>query len=205
MDKVIFKNKNHVLAFVYLEIALLLIIVWQLYRFLGLSIVSGELLFFQNEISVNEAYFLLVNIAVFMLLYVRISLKDKNVLKIHEDFSTVVFGKAKEKVLGVEKKIIIVFLFQVIFAIIIAISIAFYLDPEIQFPGFSEVAFPMNIIAFIAFLVFGFYVFAKTKPFREEVYDSGFLQKKLMPAQRLFPVKRITNKKTGSIRVKRKK
>lgn len=205
MDKVILKNKNHAIAFVYLEIALILLIVWQIYRFLGISLISGELKFFQNEISVNEAYLLLVNMAVFMILYVRISLKDKNVLKIHDDFSSIVFGKAKEKVLGIEKRIIILFLFQVIFASIIAISIAFYLDPEIQFPGFSEVPFPMNVIAFIAFLVFGFYVFAKTKPFRDEVYDAGFLQKKLMPAQRLFPVKRITNKKTGSIRVKRKK
>lgn len=198
MDKKIFKNKNQVMAFIYLEIALILAIIWQLYNFIGIRIVAGELLFFQNQIGVNEAYLLLVNIAVFMLIYVKISLKDEDVLKVHNEFSKIVFGKAKEKILGIEKRIIILVFFQFIFAFIIAIAIAFYLDPEISFPGFSEVPFPFNIIAFIGFLVFGFYVFSKTKPFREEVYPQGFLQKKLTPVKRLFPVKRIVAKKSKS-------
>ncbi len=205
MEKIIFDKKNRAIAFVYLEVIILLVLLWQMYHFLGVKYISGEFLFFQNIINVEEVYLFFVNLAVFILIYFKIALKDKNVLKIHEDFSKIVLGKAKEKIFGIERKIIVFIILQFVFAFIIAIAIAFYLDPEIEFPGFSQVPFPLNIIAFLAFLFFGFYLFAKTKPFRDQVYDEGFLQKKLIPAQRLFPVKRITNKKTGSVRIKNKK
>lgn len=202
MEKTIFTKKNQVLAFVYLELVILCVLLWQSYKFLGIKIVSGEILFLQNQIDLNYVYLFLINIAVFLLLYFKIALKDKSVLKIHKDFSKVVLGTAKEKVFGVERKVIVFMFFQFAFAIILAVSIAFYLDPDLEFPGFSKVPFPFNFITFVVFVVVGFYLFAKTKPFRDETYDYGFLQKKIMPAKRLFGVKRITNIKTGSVRLK---
>jgi len=202
MEKTIFTKKNQVLAFVYLELIIICVLLWQAYKFLGIKLVSGQILFLQNQIDLNYVYLFLLNIAVFLLLYFKIALKDKNVLKIHKGFSKIVLGTAKEKIFGVERKIIVFIFFQFAFAIILAVSIAFYLDPELEFPGFSKVVFPFNFITFVVFLVIGFYLFAKTKPFREETYDEGFLQKKVMPAKRLLGVKRITNTKTGSVRLK---
>jgi hypothetical protein len=201
----IFDSIEKATYFVYLEAIIVFVIFLQFIQFLGIRVQNGSLLFFTNIVSEIEVYLFLLNILFFFLIFTQITLKSKKVQKLHTTFSELVLGKAKEKVFGIERHIIIFLIFQYVFAFIVAIAIAFYLDPEIEFPGFSQVAFPFNLIAFILFLGFGFYIFSVTKPFRDEVYDSGFLQKKLMPAHRLFPTKRITNKRTGSIRIKSSK
>lgn len=193
------------MAFLYLEVAMVFLLLWQLYYFVGPRWNGGNLLFFQNTVSELEVYLFLLNAFFFALIFIRITLRDENVMKMHKKFSEVVLGKAKEKVFGVERQVLFFLVLQFTFAFILAIAIAFYLDPELQFPGLEKVAFPFNLIAFLAFLIFGFYVFAQTKPFRNDVYDEGFLQKKLMPARRLFRTKRITNKKNDTIRIKSEK
>jgi len=120
-------------------------------------------------------------------------------MKMHKDFSKIVLGTGKEKVFGMEREVVVLLFTEFIFAIMLAVAIYIYLDPEVNI-----VPWPWNYITFFIVLIFGLYFFSKTKPFREAVYGESRL-KKISPAKRLFPTRRITNKKTGSIRVAHKK
>jgi hypothetical protein len=143
------------------------------------------------------------SILLFLILYFGIVVRDKQVINVHKEFSKVIFGEAKEKVVGMNREVITLLVFEFIFALIIALSIAFYLDPELEFPGLSKVPFPFNLIAFVAFVAFGLYIFSQTRPFREIIYPKPVI-KRILPAEKITPLKRITNKKRNVLKIRGK-
>jgi hypothetical protein len=204
MTERFFSSNKRAFYFVLEEAGLLTLWIAQLILLLGINISSNNILFFQRPITLSMVIWFFCNSLFLLVLYFGIALRDKKVMKIHKDFSKIIFGTAKQKVFGIDRETLSLLLFEFLFAIIIALSIAFYLDPELEFPGLSKVPFPLNLIMFLAFVIFGIYLFSKTKPFREMVYEPSLVSKKILPAERLFPTKRITNPLSGSVRVKPK-
>jgi hypothetical protein len=204
MDK-FFSNDKRAFFFVIEEFFLVLLIILQLYFIFGIERQGFNLVFFTKPIYFQNILWLVASIVFFVVLYFSIAMHDKKVIKVHKEFSKLLFGTAKQKVFGIKKEVIILMFLEFIFAILIALAIYFYLDPEISFPILNRVEWPFNLIAFIAFVGFGLYLFSTTKPFRESVYEPSFVSRKIAPVKRLFPTRRITNKKTGSIRVRNKK
>lgn len=161
--------------------------------------VSGEILFFQNVILVQNLMWLGATILFFITLYFGIAVRDYYVQKVHYEFEGLVFSTMKGKIFGLNRKVIVLVFAEIFFTIALAISIFLYLDPEINvFP------FPSNFVAFFILLIFGYFIFSTTKQFREETYGRGFLFSKLANDFGPHKIVRLTNKKTGSIRVKAK-
>ena len=185
--------------FIVEETALLFLIVYQIYLLLGIKYALGELLFFQNIISPQSILWLFATSVFFITLYFGIAIRDYYVQKVHREFEHVLFSTVKEKVFGLNGKVLALLFAELIFTVALAASIFLYLDPEINiFP------FPTNYLAFFILLVFGYFIFSTTKQFREETYGRGFLFAKLSNDFGPHKVVRMTNKKTGSIRVKAK-
>ncbi|MDD3084108.1 MAG: hypothetical protein PHP82_03735 [Candidatus ainarchaeum sp.] len=205
MNNKFFSSERKAFFFVIEEFFLLLLILFQFYFLLGIERQGFNLIFFTKPIFSQNVLWLVSTILFFITLYFGISMRDKKVIVVHKEFSKLLFGTAKQKVFGINKEVFVLFVFEFCFAIIIALAIYFYLDPDISFPYFERVQWPFNLIAFIAFVAFGLYVFSLTKPFRDSIYNPSVLSRKILPAKRLFPTRRITNKKTGTIRVHGKK
>ncbi|MFA5125990.1 MAG: hypothetical protein WC462_03225 [archaeon] len=189
---------NQAIFFIFEEAILLLLMVIQLYKILGVEFVDKTILFFQFPFGVQNILWLFSTIAFFLIGYVVIAVRDETVSNIHRNFSKVFFGAAKQKVSNLNKEVIIFVFGEIVFATVIAISIFLYLDPEINI-----VPFPMNIISFAFFLGISLLLFSHTKQFRGLVYGPTPLQKKIHEGK--HEVKRFTNPKTGSIRIVPKK
>ncbi|MFA5764419.1 MAG: hypothetical protein WC915_06445, partial [archaeon] len=159
---------------------------------------------FNNVILPQNILWFIASILTLIIMYFAIALKDARVKQVHKEFSKLVLGTAKQKFFGMDKPIIVLLAFEFTFAIILALSIGFYLDPDLEFPGLSKVPFPFNFIAFVAFITFGLYIFSQTRAFRESAYGDPII-KKILPAERLLYLKRITNRKSGTIRIKKRK
>ncbi|MDD4250696.1 MAG: hypothetical protein PHX27_00710 [Candidatus ainarchaeum sp.] len=199
MDK-IFSDDKKALFFVIEEFFLVLLIIFQIYLLLGIQRVGLNLVFFTKPIFAQNILWLVSTILFFLTLYFGITIRDKKVIAVHQEFSKLVFGTTKQKIVEANKEKMVLLFFEFIFAIVLAISIYIYLDPQINW-----VPWPFNYITFFAILAFGLFLFSKTKVFRESIYESSNIRKKIHPAERLFPTKRITNIRTGSIRIKGKK
>ncbi len=196
-----FSNDMRAFIFVLLEFILFVMICFQGFFLLGINRVGLSLTFFNRIINPFEIVIFLFAIIFLVIIYYGIAVKDNRVIKVHKEFSKLVFGTAKQKVFGINKEIFVLVFFEFVFAIIIAIAIYIYLDPETSAPGMGNVPWPFNLVAFIAFLAFGLYVFSLTEPFRESIYGPSPIKAKVLPAKRLFPVRRITNKKRETIRI----
>ena len=199
MHGMIFSTPKLAKYFVYQEIFILFLFVIQLYKILGVQLTDSGIAIFATPVLPQNYLWFVATILTILILYFGIAKKDKLVMKMHKDFSKIVLGTGKEKIFGMDKEITVLLFVEFIFAIMLAVAIYIYLDPEVNI-----VPWPWNYIAFFIVLIFGLYFFSKTKPFREAVYGESRL-KKISPAKRLFPTRRITNKKTGSIRVAHKK
>jgi len=84
--------------------------------------------------------------------------KEKNQLVEKKDEFKTGFAEAKK-----DKRIFAMLFVELVVSIAIALSIYFYLDPET-----NVVPFPLNIPVFIGLMVLLYFVFHKTKEFREE-------------------------------------
>jgi hypothetical protein len=199
-----FSTDKNAFIFVIEEIVLLLLIILQLFYFLGIKEVNNSLTFFNNVILIQNILWFVASILIFVVMYFAIVLRDARVIAVHKEFLKLVWGTAKQKVFGMDREVLTLIAFEFVFAIILAFSIGFYLDPELTFPGLSKVPFPFNFIAFVAFVGFGLYVFSQTRAFRKIAYSDPII-KKILPAERLTPLLRITNKKSGTIRIKKRK
>ena len=193
-------SKKQAFSFVMLEALLILSIIIQAVTVLKIKIIDNSLVYLNSVPSFNEVALLVLGVIVFAGIYFKISIKDKKVLLVHKEFSKLISGTTKQKVKGLNREVLTLLFFEIVFAVVIAFAIYLYLDPEV-----NVVPWPMNYITFIAFVGFGLFIFSKTKSFREAQYGDSFVKKKIMPAHRLFPTRRITNRKTGSIRLKHKK
>jgi hypothetical protein len=199
-QKEFFSSEKGLMLFIIAEIMLVAFIGYKIFQLLGVKYVNYTVIFFQKPIGINIVIELVIALIIFAIMYFGISLRDKKVMKIHDNLAKTIFGTAKQKFFGMDREVISIFFLEFVFAIIIALAIYIYLDPEVNF-----VPWPFNYIAFFAFLAFGIYIFSQTKAFREMVYGDSIVKKKIIPAHRLFPTRRLTNKSTGSIRVQHKK
>ena len=199
-QKDFFSSEKGLMLFVIAEIMLVAFIGYKIYQLLGITYTDTAVLFFQKPFSFGIITELILALIIFVIMYFGVALRDKKIMKVHDNLLKVIFGSAKQKTLGMDREVISVFLFEFVFAIFLAASIYIYLDPDVNI-----VPWPYNYIAFFAFLAFGIYIFAQTKAFREIVYGDSIAKKKILPAHRLFPTRRLTNKSTGSIRIKHKK
>jgi hypothetical protein len=117
---------------------------------------------------------------------------------IHKNLFKVIFSAAKTKATNMTKADVVFILGEVVFASILAISIFLYLDPEVNL-----VPFPYNYLAFAFFLGISLLLFSHTKQYRLVVYGPTPIQKRLHHGN--HELKRITNVRTGHIRVVPKK
>ena len=199
MKEGIFSTEKKAMIFVYEELFILLLVVIQLYKVLGVKITDGGIDLFANPVLTQNYLWFFAAILAFLVVYFGIARKDKFVMKLHSDFSKIIFGAGKEKIFGMDKEVSVLLFVEFIFAIMLAVAIYIYLDPSV-----NVVPWPWNYITFFILLIIGLYFFSKTKPFRNAVYGESRL-KKISPAKRLFPTRRLTNTKTGTIRIGGKK
>ncbi len=178
----------------------LFLIINQLYLLLGLNIFNNGLELFANPPPpVQNVFWFTGSLIILVTAHFFIAKRDRNVIKIHENFSKVLIGTSKEKLFGINKNVLILLITEFAFATIIAFSIFVYLDPEMDI-----VPWPYNYVAFFIIFGFGLYLFSQTKVFREQTYGSGYLVQKIRPAKRLFPTRRMTTD-SGNIRIGPKK
>ncbi|MEI7961708.1 MAG: hypothetical protein WCI04_05225 [archaeon] len=187
-------SPKQALFFVIEEAIMILIIVIQLYRFLGIQVIDKQIYFFTSPIFTSSILMFVATLALFILGYLVIAIRDNNVWLIHKNFSRLIFGTAKLKVEFATKKKIALLSFELVYTLIVAISLMIYIDPDINL-----VPAPYNYIGFAFLILIGFVLFSHTKNFRALVYGPTPIQKRMQfGSQRL---RRFTNKKTGSIRI----
>ncbi len=199
MEGHIFSSPKRARLLVYGEILILLLAIIQLYKIFGMQLKENGIELFAVPILPQNWLWLIATILVFLIVYFGIARKDRLVMKIHKDFSKVVLGTGKQKIFGMDKEVSVLLFVEFTFAIMLAVAIYIYLDPEVNL-----VPWPWNYITFFIVLIVGLYFFSQTKQFRETIYGESKL-KKISPAKRLFPTRRITNTKTGLIRISHKR
>ena len=202
--KNIFSTPEKAAIFVAEEILLIFLIIYQAYKLFGLKSSLDGILFFQNQVYLQNIVWFVGSIILMLIIYFGIAVRDKFVMQIHDGFSKSIFSSSKGKVFGVDKNILALLFVEFIFAILIAFSIYIYLDPEVNIIP-STVPWFVKLIFFVFFVGIGLWIFSRTKIFRDAIYEDSIVKKKLLPAERLFPTRRITNLKTGTIRVAHKK
>jgi hypothetical protein len=188
-------SQRTALFFVIEESFLLFLIAIQLSIFLGIKVVNGSILFFQNIFHTQNYIWFLGSIFFFMIGYLVIALRDRNVWLIHHNFSRLLFGTIKLKIEMTDLRVFIFVFTELVFAVLIALSIFIYADPDVNL-----VPYPYNYISFILLITLSIGLFSHSKNFRNMVYGPTPIQKRL----NLGPhkIKRITNLRTGSIRFK---
>jgi hypothetical protein len=107
------------------------------------------------------------------------------------------FGTIKLKIEFTTKEIALMVLTELFLALLVAASIYLYLDPEV-----NVIPYPLNFIAFAILIAITLMVFSQSKNFRLFVFGATPIQKKLNLGH--HELKRVTNKKTGSLRFKKR-
>ncbi len=202
-DKSYFTQKNNLspraaIFFVIEESFLLLLIVLQIYAFFGITYVNGKLAFFQSEPLLQNYLWFFGSIAFFIIGYFIIAVRDKYVWLIHHNFSRLLFGTIKLKITMTTLKIFIFSFTELVFSILIALSIFLYLDPEVNL-----VPYPYNYISFAVLLILSFVLFSHSKEFRKNVYGPTPIQKRLHLGK--HEIKRTTHTRSGYLRFGEKK
>jgi len=198
-----FSQKNNLspraaIFFVIEESFLLLLIALQLYTFLGIEFVNGSILLFQSEPLLQNYIWFFGSIAFFLIGYFIIAVRDKHVWLIHHNFSRLLFGTIKLKMEMTNLKVLIFVFTELIFAILIALSIFIYVDPEVNL-----VPYPYNYISFAVLLIIAYVLFSHSKDFRTTVYGPTPIQKRLHLGK--HEIKRTTHTKSGYLRFSEKK
>ena len=198
-------STNQALFFILEEATLIFLIVIQLYHLLGIELVNNSFLLFQYPIEAQNILWFAGSIAFFFIGYFVIVLRDETVNLIHHNFTRALFNSAKQKIENTDRQVAMFVFGELAFATIIALSIFLYLDPEINinYPDGTPIPFFFKVITFVLFLGISLLLFSHTKQFREVVYGIPPVQKRLHGGEE--ELKRITNSKTGSIRVASRK
>lgn len=205
-----FTQKNNLspraaIFFVIEESFLLFLIVLQIYAFLGMKVIEGKLLFFQTEPLLQNYLWFFGSIAFFLIGYFIIAVRDKYVWLIHHNFSRLLFGTIKLKITMTTLKIFIFSFTELVFSILIALSIFLYLDPEINinYPNGTPIPFELKLISFIILIAISILFFSHSKEFRKAVYGPTPIQKRLHLGK--HEIKRTTHTKSGYLRFSEKK
>lgn len=198
-------STNQALFFILEEATLIFLIVIQLYHILGIQLANNSFLLFQYPIAPQNLLWFLGSIIFFLMGYLVIVLRDETVNLIHHNFARALFNSAKQKIENTDRQIAMFVFGELAFATIIALSIFLYLDPEINinYSDGTPIPFVFKVITFVLFLGISLLLFSHTKQFREVVYGIPPVQKRLHGGEE--ELKRITNPKTGSIRISSRK
>ncbi len=184
--------------FILEEATLVLLIVLQIYQFIGINFVGPNVVIDPQPILFQNVVWFVGTILFLTLGYVVIAMRDLTVMNIHTNFSGLVFNTTKRKVKDANKETVIFFIAEAAYAIVFAIAIFIYLDPDINLlPATTPPMF--NYIGFAIIAGFGLFLFSKSKEFRMAVYGPTPIQKRLHHGN--IEIRRFTNKKTGSIRI----
>jgi hypothetical protein len=184
--------------FILEEAALLFLIVIQLYRVFGIEFTKSTVLFELPKLTLQNELWLIASIAFFLLGYLVVARRDETVQLIHKNFALVLLGATKSRLQTTTREQIIFVFGELMFATILGISIFLYLDPEI-----NVIPAPMNYLAFVFFLAVSLILFSHTKQFRLMMYGPTPIQKRIHHGHE--ELRRITNSKTGTIRLVSKK
>ena len=176
------------------EAIMVLLTVIQIYRFIGIEVIDKQIYFFTNPIFLSNIMMFAATIILFVIGYVVIAMRDNNVWLIHKNFSRMVLGTAKLKVQFATKKKLALLFFELAYTLVVAVSLFIYIDPDI-----NVVPAPYNYIGFAFLIIIGFVLFSHTKNFSSRVYGPTTFQKRVQICK--TPLRRFTNKKTGSIRI----
>lgn len=187
-------SANQALFFVIEEAAMVFLIALQLYRILGIEIAGSQVLLFAKPLFVQNVIWFAASIIFFLIGYVVIALRDESVWLVHKNFSRMVFGTTRLKLQFATKRKAALLFFELAYTLIVAVSIFIYLDPDI-----NVVPYPYNYIGFAFLFVIGLVLFSHSKDYRGRVYGATPMQKRLNFGR--HSLARITNKKTGSIRI----
>jgi hypothetical protein len=188
--------------FILEEAALVLLIVLQIYQFIGIDFAGANVIINPQPILFQNIVWFVGTILFLTLGYVVIAMRDTTVMNIHTNFSGLVFNTTKHKVKEANKETIIFFLAEASYAIVFAIAIFVYLDPDINLlPATTPPMF--NYIGFAIIAGFGLFLFSKSKEFRMAIYGPTPVQKRIHHGS--IETRRFTNKKTGTIRIAPKK
>jgi hypothetical protein len=188
--------------FIIEEAALVFLIVLQIYQFIGIDFVGTNVVINPQPILFQNIVWFVGTILFLTLGYVVIAMRDTTVRDIHTNFSKLVFNTTKHKVKDASKETVIFFIAEATYAIVFAIAIFVYLDPDINLlPATTPPMF--NYIGFAIIAGFGLFLFSKSKEFRTAVYGLTPVQKRIHHGN--IETRRFTNKKTGSIRITPKK
>jgi len=184
------------MLFVLEEVFLIALIMFLLYKILAIQFLEGQVLLFSEIAPVQNVLWFWGMLIFFLAIYFGIARRDALVMRIHKELFSVIFFESKQKLFAANRQVYGLYIAELVFVIILAMSIYLYLDPEINI-----VPFPFNFIGFFAFLLLSAYQFSQTKQFRQQMYGPNLITTFLFPKESLHETRRITNKKTGSIRV----
>lgn len=186
----IFTSRSRVIFFVLEEAFLIFLIVLQIFFILDIKVIEGNVLLFEKGILLQNILWLVASILFYIIVYVGVVLRDKQVQKVHSELVGFIFSASKEKIIHTNRRVIVLMFAEIVFIFTLAFSIYLYLDPEVDlFP------YPTNIITFLIVIIFGYLIFSNTKDFRQRTYGRGKLQKKLFKEEGPHMLKRITKRR----------
>jgi len=191
-------SDNAAIVFVLEEAMLVLLAAVQLYNIFRIEHIAkiGFTLF--PEVSIQNFLWLFSTVIFFLIGYFIVTLRDEKVGLIHKNFTNVLIALTQYKVEKASRQKTVFVFVEVAYAVILAIAIFIYLDPEINL-----VPAPWNYIGFVVFLGLGLLLFSHTKDYRQLIYGATPLQKRIHQGKN--ETRRFTNLRTGSIRVAHEK
>ncbi len=170
----IFKKKW--IAVLGLQLILTFVFLWKVFEALNISASFGSNEFSINPVLNESVYVVLGIIAIVIVaLQILISKKAPEIRLLQSETADLITTTAKEKIVYArhDPRIAVLTIIEFFFAVIIAVSIAAYLDPEYQIinwtaRGFVEpFATMLNILVFIVIVSVFLFLFKYTKDYRE--------------------------------------
>jgi len=195
-------SPNQAFTFIFGEAVLVLLIMLQIYQFIGINFVGPLVVIDPQPILAQNILWFSGMILFLIIGYVVIAMRDTTVMSIHTNFSGLIFNTTKNKIKGANKETVIFFIAEAAYAIVFAIAIFIYLDPDINvLPASTPPMF--NYIGFAIIAGFGLFLFSKSKEFRMSTYGPTPIQKRLHQGN--IETRRFTSSNTRSIRIAPKK
>ena len=199
----IFSTAKLAQVFVLCEVILVFLIAALVYKVLGMEIHTYGIYFFQYPLLFQNLLWLIGAVAFLGMIHYAVGARDLLVSKVYKEFWGTLFSEVKFKVNYSSRHVVLLWFVELVVAIVIALSIYVYLDPEVNV--LPHLPWYVKIIAFVAIVGFALYIFSQTKLFRELCYGPSLARRTLVPKHKLFNTRRVTSSKRGTIRVASKR
>lgn len=198
--KNLFSSFRNAQFFVVCEAVLVLLIALLLYKILWLQTGSFAIPSMEDPVQFLNVALLVSSVIFGVLVNYAIVTHDDNVRLIQKQLFGTIFAETKKKATGTNKQVALLWVFEIVIALIIAVSIYVYLDPEINVLPPSVPTWA-KIVGFCALVGFALYVFSQTKMFRDIFYGPSLLRSVLWSKERNFHLKRTTNPARKTVRI----